>query len=196
MKEIPKEKEIQKKEENDSSDNSSDNEKYKKLKEEVKGSKKKQKNIGKMLKLIVHKSSKTKNAILSRLKEPFEKLSAEEKEKELLNKKKEMKQIQKKLGYTKYDKWDKKFEKKLLKTTTRGVVKLFNSIFEFRKKAKEEQIEEEKKTDKKGSNFLMMHNLDPNFNSKFKKQYKEDNDNNDNKNYKINPHESNDDEDE
>ena len=107
-----------------------------------------------------------------------------------------MKQIQKKLGYTKYDKWDKKFEKKLLKTTTRGVVKLFNSIFEFRKKAKEEQIEEEKKTDKKGSNFLMMHNLDPNFNSKFKKQYKEDNDNNDNKKYKINPNESNQDEDE
>ena len=196
MKEIPKEKQIKKTEENDSSDNSSDNEKYKKLKEEVKGSKKKQKNIGKMLKLIVHKSSKTKNAILSRLKEPFEKLSAEEKEKELLNKKKELKQIQKKLGYTKYDKWDKKFEKKLLKTTTRGVVKLFNSIFEFRKKAKEEQIEEEKKTDKKGSNFLMMHNLDTNFNSKFKKQYKEDNDNNDNKKYKINPNESNEDEDE
>lgn len=189
MKEIPKKIKNQNKREENSSDDNSDNEKYKQIKDEVKGVKKKPKNIGKMLKLIVHKSSKTKNAILSKIKEPFEKIKAEEKEKEILNKKKELKQIQKKLGYTAYDKWDKKFEKKLLKTTTRGVVKLFNSIFEFRKKAKEEKIEEEKKIDKKGSNFLMMHNLDPSFNSKFKKQFKEDNDddndNNDNK-YKIN----------
>lgn len=194
MKEIPKGKQTQKNEENDSSDNSSDNEKYKKLKEEVKGVKKKQKNIGKMLKLIVHKSTKTKNAILSRLKEPFEKISAEEKEKELLNKKRELKQIQKKLGYTPYEKWDKKREKSLLRITTKGVTRLFNSIFEFRKKEKEEQLEEEKKNDKKGSNFLMMHNLDPNFNSKFKKHYKEDNDDNDNMNNKRNQNKSDEDE--
>ena len=53
------------------------------------------------------------------------------------------------LGYSTYDKWDKTKEKKLLKITTRGVVKLFNSIFEFRKKEKEEKIEEEKKIEKK-----------------------------------------------
>ena len=39
-------------------------------------------------------------------------------------------------GYKEYNKWDNIKEKKLLKTTTRGDVKLFNSIFEFRKKEK------------------------------------------------------------
>ena len=43
-------------------------------------------------------------------------------------------------GYKEFNQWDKTKEKKLLKTTTRGVVKLFNSIFEFRKKEKEKMI--------------------------------------------------------
>ncbi len=76
------------------------------------------------------------------------------------------------VGYKEFNQWDKTKEKKLLKTTTRGVVKLFNSIFEFRKKEKEKRIEEEKKIDNKGSNFLMMHNLEPNFK---KKIFEEDN---------------------
>ena len=161
----------------DSSDNSSDSENYQKIKDEIKKVKK-PKNLGKMLKTIVSKSMKQKDAILSKVKEPFEKLNEEQKLRQELNEKRQQRKIQKMLGYKKYADWDKKNEKKLLKITTRGVVKLFNSIFEFRKKQKEEKEEEEKKVDKKGSNFLMMHNLDPSFNSKLKKQYQEDNDEN------------------
>ena len=52
-----------------------------------------------------------------------------------------------------------KKEKFLLKTATKGVVKLFNSIIEYRKKIKEEEKDQEIKSKKKSSNFLQMHNL-------------------------------------
>ena len=54
---------------------------------------------------------------------------------------------------------NKSYEKKLLKTTRRGIVKLFNSIVEYRKKEIDLQKAEEIKVNKKSKNFLMMHNL-------------------------------------
>ena len=160
---------------NDSNSENSDQEDYKVLKNDIKNKVKKEKNIGKLLKDIIHKSDKIKgSAILSKAKEPLKKLDEERKEKKELKIKRELRKIQKMFGYKEYNKWDNIKEKKLLKTTTRGVVKLFNSIFEFRKKEKEKRIEEEKKIDNKGNNFLMMHNLEPNFKKKF---FEEDNKN-------------------
>ena len=47
---------------------------------------------------------------------------------------------QKKLGYDdNINNWDKKYEKKLTKLVNKGVVKLFNSIYDFRKKIKDEK---------------------------------------------------------
>ena len=69
----------------------------------------------------------------------------------------------------KYEDWDKKYEKKLLKVTRRGVVKFFNSIVEHRKKEMEIVKNEEKEAQKKSNSFLMIHNLDylnPNMNVK------------------------------
>ena len=164
------------KSDNDSNSENSDQEDYKVLKNNIKNTVKKEKNIGKLLKDIIHKSEKIKgSAILSKVKEPLRKLDEEAKEKKELKIKRELRKIQKMFGYKEFNKWDKAKEKKLLKTTTRGVVKLFNSIFEFRKKEKEKRIEDEKKIDNKGSNFLMMHNLEPNFK---KKTFEEDNENN------------------
>ena len=45
-----------------------------------------------------------------------------------------LRNLQIKLGYVKYEDWDKKYEKKLLKATRRGVVKCFHSIVEHKKK--------------------------------------------------------------
>ena len=165
----------------DSSSDESDKEKYQKIKDSIKNKDKKPKNFGKTLKQLIHKSSKTKNVILSKVKEPFQKLDEEKEKRKTLNIKREKRKEQKLLGYTLYKDFDKKLEKRLLKTTTKGVVKLFNSIFEFRKKAKEDQIKEEQKIEKKSSNFLMMHNLNQDINPKFKKQFKEDTEINDNK---------------
>jgi hypothetical protein len=39
----------------------------------------------------------------------------------------------------KIDDFNEKYEKRLLKTATKGVVKLFNSIYDFRKKLKDEK---------------------------------------------------------
>ncbi len=50
--------------------------------------------------------------------------------------------IQKKLGHKDCEEWDKKHEKSLNNITTKGVVKLFNSIFEFRKKIRDEKQKE------------------------------------------------------
>ena len=161
------------KSDNDSNSENSDQEDYKALKNNIKNKVKKEKNIGKLLKDIIHKSDKIKgSAILSKAKDSLKKLDEEAKEKKELKIKRELRKIQKMFGYKEFNKWDKAKEKKLLKTTTRGVVKLFNSIFEFRKKEKEKRIEDEKKIDNKGSNFLMMHNLEPNFK---KKIFEEDN---------------------
>ena len=70
---------------------------------------------------------------------PFKKLDDEKDEKEKLLMKKRKKMAQRKLGYLPCAEWDKKEEKKLSKITTKGVVKLFNSIYQFRKKIKDDK---------------------------------------------------------
>ena len=56
--------------------------------------------------------------------------------------KKKLRLVQKRLGHKNCEDWDKKHEKVLANTTTKGVVKLFNSIFEFRKKIRDEKQKE------------------------------------------------------
>ena len=182
------EEKINTQEKNNSSSESenSDIEDYKKLKEGDEP--KKEKNLGKLLKTIVKKTKKIKgDIILSKNKIPLEKIKNEEIEATKRKEKKLLRNLQIKLGYVKYEDWDKKYEKKLLKVTRRGVVKFFNSIVEHRKKEMEIVKNEEKEAQKKSNNFLMMHNLDylnPNMN------VNNDNDTNkktkENKNKKIN----------
>ena len=182
------EEKINTKEKNNSSSESenSDIEDYKKLKEGDEP--KKEKNLGKLLKTIVKKTKKIKgDIILSKNKVPLEKIKNEEIEATKRKEKKLLRNLQIKLGYVKYEDWDKKYEKKLLKVTRRGVVKFFNSIVEHRKKEMEIVKNEEKEAQKKSNNFLMIHNLDylnPNMN------VNNDNDTNkktkENKNKKIN----------
>ena len=182
------EEKINTQEKNNSSSESenSDIEDYKKLKEGDET--KKEKNLGKLLKTIVKKTKKIKgDIILSKNKIPLEKIKNEEIEATKRKEKKLLRNLQIKLGYVKYEDWDKKYEKKLLKVTRRGVVKFFNSIVEHRKKEMEIVKNEEKEAQKKSNNFLMIHNLDylnPNMN------VNNDNDTNkktkENKNKKIN----------
>ena len=144
---------------NDNSESDkSDIEEYKKMKEG--DTVKKDKNLGKLLKTIVKKTKKIKgDYILSKNKLPLEKIKKEELELEKRKEKKILRNIKIRLGYVKYDDWDKNYEKKLLKATRRGVVKFFNSIVEHRKKEMEIQKNEEDEIKKKSNNFLMMHNL-------------------------------------
>jgi len=182
------EEKINTQEKNNSSSESenSDIEDYKKLKEGDEP--KKEKNLGKLLKTIVKRTKKIKgDIILSKNKIPLEKIKNEEIEATKRKEKKLLRNLQIKLGYVKYEDWDKKYEKKLLKVTRRGVVKFFNSIVEHRKKEMEIVKNEEKEAQKKSNNFLMIHNLDylnPNMN------VNNDNDTNkktkENKNKKIN----------
>lgn len=170
-------KEIEK-ESSDSSESSSV-EDYNDLKDEIKNKgSTKNKNVGKLLKDIVRKSTKNSNVILSKLKTPFDKLKAEKEERKKLFMKKTQKLIQKKLGFRRYSDYDIKNEKKLRKIATKGIVKLFGSILDYKKKINEEKEEEERKIEKKSSNFLMMHNLDPNFKLKTNKNYKEESEEN------------------
>ena len=156
----------------------SDIEDYKKMKEGEEP--KKEKNLGKLLKTIVKKTKKIKgDIILSKNKAPLEKIKNEEMESTKRKEKRLLRNMQIKLGYVKFEDWDKKYEKKLLKATRRGVVKFFNSVVEHKKKEMEIAKNEEKESLKKSNNFLMMHNLDylnPNIN----------NDNNKDKNPKEN----------
>ena len=155
------EEKINTQEKNNSSSESenSDIEDYKKLKEGDEP--KKEKNLGKLLKTIVKKTKKIKgDIILSKNKIPLEKIKNEEIEATKRKEKKLLRNLQIKLGYVKYEDWDKKYEKKLLKVTRRGVVKFFNSIVEHRKKEMEIVKNEEKEAQKKSNNFLMIHNLD------------------------------------
>ena len=70
------------KSDNDSNRENSNQEDYKVLKNNIKNTVKKEKNIGKLLKDIIHKSEKIKgSAILSKVKEPLRKLDEEAKEK-------------------------------------------------------------------------------------------------------------------
>jgi len=53
--------------------------------------------------------------------------------------KKAEKRAQKKIGYKEGKSWNMKREKGLMKITTRGVVKLFNSIYDYKKKLVEKE---------------------------------------------------------
>ena len=169
----------------DSESEKSDIEDYKKMKEGEEP--KKEKNLGKLLKTIVKKTKKIKgDIILSKNKAPLEKIKNEEIELTKRKEKRLLRNIQIKLGYVKFEDWDKKYEKKLLKATRRGVVKFFNSVVEHKKKEMEIAKNEEKESLKKSNNFLMMHNLDylnPNIND----DHNKDNKSKENKNkHKIN----------
>jgi hypothetical protein len=76
---------------------------------------------------------------LAKNKLVFKKIDKEIKQHEEVREKKRTKLAQKKLGYMSVADFDVKYEKKLLKVATKGVVKLFNSIYEFRKKLKDEK---------------------------------------------------------
>ena len=148
-----------KKESEKSESDNSDIEEYKKMKENDKGIKK-EKNLGKLLKTIVKKTKKIKGEyILSKNKLPLEKIKNEEIENAKRREKRVLRNIKIRLGYVKFDEWDKNYEKKLLKATRRGVVKFFNSIVDHRKQELEMQKNEEAEAKKKSNNFLMMHNL-------------------------------------
>ena len=158
----------------DSESEKSDIEDYKKMKEGEEP--KKEKNLGKLLKTIVKKTKKIKgDIILSKNKAPLEKIKNEEMELTKRKEKRLLRNMQIKLGYVKFEDWDKKYEKKLLKATRRGVVKFFNSVVEHKKKEMEIAKNEEKESLKKSNNFLMMHNLDylnPNINDDHNKDNK------------------------
>jgi hypothetical protein len=95
------------------------------------------------------------------MKSSFKKIDDEKVKEEEIRLKRKLRMKQKKLGYKTIDEWDKTHDKELKKITTKGVVKLFNSIYEFRKKIRDEKNKEDVQKERKSTNFLMMHNLDP-----------------------------------
>lgn len=78
------------------------------------------------------------------MKSTFKKLDEEKKLEDTLKEKKRLRFVQKRLGYKPIAEWDKAHEKNLVKITTKGVVKLFNSIYDFRKKIRDEKDKEGK----------------------------------------------------
>jgi hypothetical protein len=112
--------------------------------------------------LIVQELLDSKKQTLPFKKE--KKILIKEEEHRLLMEKKRAKQKQRKLGYisdlTKH--WgdrNNKNEKYLIKTATRGVVKLFSSVYSIKKDILDEQKKEKVEAEKKSKNFLMMHDL-------------------------------------
>jgi hypothetical protein len=168
-----------------SDNDNSDNHEYKTLKKETLNVKPKvKKNIGLTLNTLLQKKT-TRDPILAINKMPLKKL---EKEKEQISEKlksKKLLNVQRKLGFTDnlQDDYDKQYERHLINITTKGVVKLFNSIYDIKKQEKEEREKEEIIKEKKSRNFLTMHNLNyPNSNNTDKEQpvgknktFKEDN---------------------
>ncbi len=76
------------------------------------------------------------------MKSSFKKIDEEKKLFEELKEKKKLRLEQKRLGYVPIAEWDKATEKTLSKITTKGVVKMFNSIYEFRKKIRDDKDKE------------------------------------------------------
>ena len=139
-------------------DESSNSENYNELKKNE--NVKKEKNLGKILKKVVKDAKKLRvGYISSKNKTNLMKLKKNSEEVKKLKEKKLLKNIRIKLGYQEFEKWDKNYEKKLLKSTRRGVVKCFNQITEIKKKDIEEQKEEEKAKSLKSKNFLEIHGL-------------------------------------
>lgn len=141
-------------ENNDLSDYSSNSDKYDSLRKPKNHKDKAEKrNIG----LIAKSLLDSKKQILPFKKEKL--ILEEEKEHASLLNKKRQKQVQRKLGYEgKLKNW-KSNEKTLLKTATKGIVKLFNNIYNIKRQVVEEHKQELVEREKKSKNFLMMHDL-------------------------------------
>jgi hypothetical protein len=158
-------------EENDSASNisddgSSDNYNEFKPKKEKKGS---NRNIGSITKALLEN---VKQALPTKRNKKKEKL---EKENQELNKKRKEKRKQRKYGYVpELNHWSNK-EKLYKKIATKGVVKLFNAIYDIKKKVIEEHKTEAIVKEKKSRNFLMMHDLAPKQTPNVSKSFKEDN---------------------
>lgn len=75
-------------------------------------------------------------------KATFKKLDEEKIISKQIKEKKKLRVMENKVGYKLPAEWDKKHQKFLFKITTKGVVKLFNSIFDFRKKIRDEKEKE------------------------------------------------------
>lgn len=157
--------------ENDDDSNShfsSDSEAYDNMRPGKK-EKTEKKNIG----LIAQTLLESKKQVM-----PFKKekqILEEEKEQATLLSKKRQKQIQRKLGYQgNLKNWESN-EKELLKTATKGVVKLFNNIYNIKRQVVDEHKQELVEREKKSKNFLMMHDLaGPSSAPSVSKTFKED----------------------
>ena len=138
---------------NESSNQSESDTNYKSMKKSIKNAPiKKKKNIGELLGNLLKKKIKSNifiikenvDPILAKNKQATKKFDDEaEKEKEVKKNKKDL-LLKRKLGYKNISDWDKKSEKLLVKTATKGVVKLFNSIYDFRKKIRDAKEKESK----------------------------------------------------
>ncbi len=145
----------------DNDDFSEDDDDLKDLKKDK--VKKENKNIGLIAKTLLEEKKQSLP-----FKKEKEMLKQDEEHKTLLSKKRK-KIKQRKLGYlADVNKWNSK-EKDLVRCATRGVVKLFNSIFEIKRKFADQQKQEVVEREKKSKNFLMMHDLvAPSTNKSFK----------------------------
>jgi hypothetical protein len=128
-----------------------DNDDFKDLKKDK--TKKENKNIGLIAKTLLEEKKQSLP-----FKKEKEVIKQDEEHRTLLSKKRK-KIKQRKLGYLPDTTlWNSK-EKELVKCSTRGVVKLFNSIFEIKRKFADQQKHEVVEREKKSKNFLMMHDL-------------------------------------
>ncbi len=135
----------------DDNDNSAESDNYDEFK--PKKEKRSHKNLGSIAKSLLEEK---KQSLPSKRDKQGE--IAEVKHRELLSKKK-AKRKQRLLGYvSELSNW-KTDEKLFKKIATKGVVKLFNSIYDIKKRIVDEHKQEAIVKEKKSKNFLMMHDL-------------------------------------
>lgn len=113
----------------------SDREDYKKLKNRQK---KEKINLGKTISELINKQTKD-DPVLAKNKLQINRIKKENKEHIEKIRKIKLKRAQRKIGYRPFLEWNKNKERENKKVATRGIVKLFNSIFQYRKQIKEEQ---------------------------------------------------------
>ena len=132
-------------------------------------------NLGEMVENLIKSSNTNKNPILSKFKIAEKKVNKEKKVVEDLLQKKRKTTFQRQLGLTQYDDWDEKKEKVFKRVANKGIVKLLNSIFEHKKKIKQEDAQKEVAKEKKSHNFLQLHDLNPDISTLTRtKKFKED----------------------
>jgi len=161
---------------NSESQSNSQSEDYDDIRKERKGEKQNKRNIG-----LIAKTLLTSQKQVLPFKKEKEILKQEDEYIELLKKKKE-KINQRRLGYVgnltrDWNDGDLNHEKALLKLATKGVVKLFNCVYEIKRDVLEEKKQEKIESEKKSKNFLMTHDLLPTPTTKkieTKKTYSED----------------------